>query len=85
MSIRYLSEKGVNTFDELKNKFLNDVMEKVKETRNNTLISCFSKSWNSTLMWSHYGDKHKGICVEFDRLKNDFLMLYILKIDVSLI
>lgn len=24
-------------------------------------------------MWSHYGDKHKGICVEFDRPENDFL------------
>ncbi len=70
--IRYLSKKGNNTFDECKNKFLDDVIEKVKETRNNTLISCFSKRWNSILMWTHYGDKHKGICVEFDRPKNDF-------------
>lgn len=24
-------------------------------------------------MWSHYGDKHKGICIEFDRPDKDFL------------
>ncbi len=28
--------------------------------------SCFSRSWNNILMWSHYGDKHKGICLSFD-------------------
>lgn len=23
-------------------------------------------TWNSPLMWSHYGDEHKGICIEYD-------------------
>jgi hypothetical protein len=27
---------------------------------------CFSRSWNNILMWSHYGGKHKGICLGFD-------------------
>ena len=27
---------------------------------------CFSQTWNSILMWSHYGDRHKGICLGFD-------------------
>src|SRR6516165_6791682 len=27
---------------------------------------CFSKSWNNILMWSHYADKHRGICLGFD-------------------
>lgn len=27
---------------------------------------CFSRSWNNILMWSHYGDRHKGICLGFD-------------------
>ncbi len=26
---------------------------------------CFSRSRNSILMWSHYGEKHKGICLGF--------------------
>jgi len=28
-------------------------------------ISCFSEFYNKTLMWSHYADKHNGICVGF--------------------
>jgi hypothetical protein len=27
---------------------------------------CFSRRWDSILMWSHYADRHKGICLGFD-------------------
>ena len=27
---------------------------------------CFSEDWQTTLMWSHYGEKHTGICLGFD-------------------
>jgi hypothetical protein len=37
-------------------------IEKVKGAR----VSCFSLIKNNILMWSHYADKHKGICLEFD-------------------
>lgn len=70
--IRYVSQKGEISFDELRNKFSKEIIEKVKKARNNTLISCFSKRRDSILMWSHYGDKHKGICIEFDRPDKDF-------------
>jgi hypothetical protein len=29
-------------------------------------IISFSKDWHNPLMWGHYGDKHKGICLGFD-------------------
>lgn len=29
-------------------------------------IISFSKDWNNPLLWAHYGDKHKGICLGFD-------------------
>jgi hypothetical protein len=29
-------------------------------------VLCFSESWDNILMWSHYGDRHKGICLGFD-------------------
>jgi hypothetical protein len=29
-------------------------------------LLCFSESWRSPLMWSHYGDRHKGMCLGFD-------------------
>ncbi|WP_454598149.1 DUF2971 domain-containing protein [Qipengyuania sp. SM2507] len=29
-------------------------------------VLCFSDSWRSSLLWSHYGDKHHGLCLGFD-------------------
>lgn len=29
-------------------------------------VLCFSESWQSTLMWAHYADKHKGVCLGFE-------------------
>lgn len=33
-------------------------------------LICFSKSWDNPVLWSHYADKHKGICLGFD-IDND--------------
>lgn len=40
---------------------------------NNSQISCFSRTPNEPLMWSHYADKHYGVCYCFDE---DELMFY---------
>lgn len=32
-------------------------------------ISCLSESYDSLLMWAHYANSHRGICVEYDLLK----------------
>lgn len=29
-------------------------------------VICFSETWKSNLMWAHYADKHKGLCLGFD-------------------
>jgi hypothetical protein len=29
-------------------------------------VCCFSKNMNSILMWSHYADNHRGVCLEWD-------------------
>ena len=29
-------------------------------------ISCFSKKHNNILMWSHYADNHRGVCLKFN-------------------
>lgn len=29
-------------------------------------ISCFTTKHDNFLMWSHYGDNHRGVCLEFD-------------------
>lgn len=32
-------------------------------------VSCFSKDGENPLMWSHYADKHKGICITFNAME----------------
>jgi len=29
-------------------------------------LLCFSQNWTNPVLWSHYADKHKGICLGFD-------------------
>jgi hypothetical protein len=29
-------------------------------------VLCFSDSWDNPVMWSHYADRHRGICLGFD-------------------
>lgn len=29
-------------------------------------ILCFSKTWKNPVLWGHYADKHKGICLGFE-------------------
>ncbi|WP_266171456.1 DUF2971 domain-containing protein [Dyella subtropica] len=29
-------------------------------------IICFCNNWRNPLMWAHYGDRYKGICLGFD-------------------
>lgn len=29
-------------------------------------VVCFSESFDNNLMWSHYADSHRGLCVEYD-------------------
>jgi Protein of unknown function (DUF2971) len=48
-----------------KKKFL---LKSIQETYS---ICCFSKENNSTLMFSHYADNHKGVCLEFDFKETD--------------
>lgn len=40
--------------------------EGIKSVKDDFGLICFSASWQNPLMWSHYGDKHKGICLGFD-------------------
>lgn len=29
-------------------------------------LLCFSKTWHDPVLWSHYGDKHRGVCLGYD-------------------
>lgn len=36
-------------------------------------VLCFSESWKSTLIWAHYADKHKGMCLGFEIEDSSYL------------
>lgn len=36
-------------------------------------LLCFSQSWSEPLLWGHYADKHKGIAIGFEILRDEIL------------
>ncbi|MDP1843373.1 MAG: DUF2971 domain-containing protein [Sediminibacterium sp.] len=44
------------------------VNKTIKNHINTSGICCFAGSGDNILMWSHYSDSHKGICIKFDIL-----------------
>src|SRR6185437_3975601 len=50
----------------LSNKDLRDALHKTKEQiSSNRGMLCFSKTWSNPVLWSHYADKHRGLCLGF--------------------
>jgi len=37
-----------------------------KEFHNTKGLLCFSADWKNPVLWSHYADKHRGICLGFE-------------------
>jgi len=40
-------------------------VDKSRLSQDNGLL-CFTKSWHNPVLWSHYADKHRGLCLGFD-------------------
>ena len=40
-------------------------------SENNLGLICFSSNYDCPLMWAHYAEKHKGVCLVFDINKQD--------------
>lgn len=58
-------------FELLSYKFQNEDHRKAWEATKQKLMErkgmlCFSKGWKNPVLWSHYGDRHKGVCLGFD-------------------
>ncbi len=55
---------------QLIDKNLRTAVRGFKEAEDNqTGLVCFSEDWTSPVMWSHYGEKHRGICLGFNVLR----------------
>jgi hypothetical protein len=35
-----------------------------------TALLCFSRRWHNPVLWSHYADRHQGICLGFGLNRN---------------
>lgn len=51
-------------------------IEAQKDKINRSSICCFSMDYKSTTMWSHYADRHNGVCLVFDySINNPFIYI----------
>ena len=48
------------------NKEIRSLRSTFEYMKTTTGISCLSESYDSLLMWAHYANNHRGICVEYD-------------------
>ena len=46
---------------------------KFKDSINEYGIVCYTSEFSNTLLWAHYGDNHKGMCLVFDVVNEDKL------------
>ncbi|MGH6697030.1 DUF2971 domain-containing protein [Sphingopyxis sp.] len=46
--------------------FRRSVQARLRHVNDTTGLICFSKSWKNPVQWSHYADRHHGLCLGFD-------------------
>ena len=54
-----------------------NALESLKYKRRQKRIYSFTRDFASNLMWSHYGDNHKGLCIGFEfpiKYKDEFVL-----------
>jgi len=57
----------INTIDSISKAKLEEIYKNSQLNKiQRSSICCFSRIYNSTTMWSHYADNHKGVCLVFD-------------------
>ena len=65
-SVRIKRPEIDNIILRAKKEFNNNIVKTNVETSEKARITCFSKRNDSILMWSHYADSHRGVCIEFE-------------------
>ena len=70
--MRKSGKSNYKRFIELKKQKEESLIFKIKMIGIESQISCFSEDSNSILLWSHYADKHRGVCIEFERPNSRF-------------
>jgi hypothetical protein len=66
---KYMAEdrEGVCTYQEcFENILYNDILRAFKDHFCNYGVLSLTKKFNSPLMWSHYADQHRGVCIGYE-------------------
>ncbi|MDH0356661.1 DUF2971 domain-containing protein [Morganella sp. GD04133] len=69
LSKMFIDEKnyGVEAIYRIISENLNRSMIDLNDYVNTLLVCCFSKNMESPLMWSHYADGMRGVCIAYNR------------------
>ena len=76
LNIFKINNNKMNEVIEKTDDFQKQIEEELRNSINNAYrICCFTNSYDNVLMWSHYANKHKGICIEYELTKMDSLLI----------
>jgi hypothetical protein len=64
-------EKDKDVEDYLVRLLASAIKDEVDAELGATGVLSLSATWSSALMWSHYADEHRGICIEYDTTDQD--------------
>lgn len=82
-----LKEDARNIYKNLKTKdpelFTQFVNVNYQHFLENIGISCFTTKNNNLLMWAHYADNHKGVCIKFNLLGEDSITDILYSVEYS--
>ena len=70
-------ERKIKYFLNYGEDLIEDLKRNITERKESMGVVCFSKIFDSILMWSHYSRNHTGVCLEFRfNLENKDFFLY---------
>ena len=73
--VQYVSENldADGNFTSIGRDRVNKAIQELIEKNRNSGVVCLSEVYDSILMWSHYAQKHMGVCFEFIRAEDNDL------------
>lgn len=63
------------------NKLALTWQQSLSHIRQATGVYCFAGGGKSTLMWSHYGSEHTGVCLQFERIRDLNVLAHAVPVD----
>jgi hypothetical protein len=50
---------------QIRNTLVDAIQTEIRKTYDKGVL-CLCANWNSPLMWSHYAEQHRGLCIQYD-------------------